>query len=410
MTFVKKLGKYAIPLIVIGVGIFGARMMIAARPEPPKVAIKPPAVLVEVATAARQAVTFTVQSQGSISPRTRTTLVAEVSGQIVEVAPAFVAGGFFKKGDVLVRVDPSNYQNALKRAEAGVKRAETQVATENALAGYAAQDWERLRSLNATRGPASDLTLRKPQLAEALAELDSAEADYQRALRDLERTVIRAPYDGMVREKRADVGQFVNTGTALAESFATDVAEVRLPLTQADLRFVQLPRPGETGALPVKLHAQVGGAQQTWDGLVVRSEGVFDESQRVLHVVAQIPDPYEPPPGAEPARVGTFVTAEITGRTAGRLFVIPRHSLSRGDTLWIVGDDMKIQPQTVQIVRSDRDYAYIDGGLDEGERYCVTPPAQPLPGMEVRLDDDRPGSGSPVGTAAVADTGVRRDG
>ena len=169
MTFLKKLGKYAIPLIVIGVGIFGARMMIAARPEPPKVAIKPPAVLVEVATAARQAVTFTVQSQGSISPRTRTTLVAEVSGQIVEVAPAFVAGGFFKKGDVLVRVDPSNYQNALKRAEAGVKRAETQVATENALAGYAAQDWERLRSLNATRGPASDLTLRKPQLAEALA-------------------------------------------------------------------------------------------------------------------------------------------------------------------------------------------------------------------------------------------------
>ena len=104
------------------------------------------------------------------------------------------------------------------------------------------------------------------------------------------------------------------------------------------------------------------------------------------------------------------MTAEITGRTAGRLFVIPRHSLSRGDTLWIVGDDMKIQPQTVQIVRSDRDYAYIDGGLDEGERYCVTPPAQPLPGMEVRLDDDRPGSGSPVGTAAVADTGARRDG
>lgn len=386
MNFLKKVLKYAIPVVVIGVGIFGAQMMIAARPEPPKVAVKAPAVLVEVATAAREAVTFTVQSQGSISPRTRTTLISEVSGRIVEVSPAFVAGGFFEEGDVLVRVDPSNYQNSLKKAEASVKRAETQVATENALAGYAADDWARLRTLDAARGTASDLTLRKPQLAEVLAELDSAEAEYQRALKDLERTVIRAPYRGMVREKRADVGQFVTTGTALAETFATDVAEVRLPLTQADLRFVALPRPGETGALPVKLTAQVGGMQQTWIGEVVRSEGVFDESQRVLHVVAQIRDPYRTQSGAEPARVGTFVTAEITGRAAGQLFVIPRHSLSRGDTLWVVGDDMKLQPQTVQIVRSDREHAYIDGGIDEGDRYCVTPPAQPLPGMEVRLD------------------------
>ena len=386
MNALKKLLKYAIPMLVIGVGIFGAQMMIAARPEPPKVAVKVPAVLVEVATAERQPVTFTVQSQGSISPRTRTTLVSEVSGQIIEVAPAFEAGGFFAKGDALVRVDPSNYQNSLKRAEAGVKRAETQVATENALAGYAADDWERLRTLDAASGPASDLTLRKPQLAEAMAELDSAEAEYQRALKDLERTVIRAPYDGMVREKRADVGQFVNTGTALAETFATDLAEVRLPLTQADLRFIALPRPGSPGALPVKLKAMVGGAQQVWDGQVVRSEGVFDEDQRVLHVVAQIRDPYGSDPSTEPARVGTFVTAEITGRSAGDLFVIPRHSLSRGDTLWVVSDDMKIQPQTVDIVRSDRNFAYIAGGIDEGMRYCVTPPAQPLPGMKVRLD------------------------
>ena len=407
MTFLKKLGKYAIPVLVIAAGIYGARAMIAARPEPPKVVIEAPAVLVEVATARREPVTFTVQSQGSISPRTRTTLVSEVSGQIVEVAPAFVAGGFFKRGDILVRVDPSNYQNSLKRAEAGVKRAETQVATENALAGYAAQDWERLRNLNATRGPASDLTLRKPQLAEALAELDSAEAEYQRALKDLERTVIRAPYDGMVREKRADVGQFVNTGTALAETFATDIAEVRLPLSQADLRFVRLPRAGDERSLPVKLRALVGGSQQIWDGLVVRSEGVFDEGQRVLHVVAQIQDPYGAPVDAEPARVGTFVTAEITGRAAGDLFVIPRHSLSRGDTLWLVDDNMKIHPQTVQVVRSDREYAYIDGGLDEGARYCVTPPAQALPGMEVRLEDRR---SSPGNDAAMADTGVRRDG
>ncbi len=378
--------RYGVPVLILMAALAGVGVMIDSAPKAAQVPVKPPAVLVEVTSATREPVTFLVQSQGSISPRTSTTLVPEVSGTIAEVSPAFVAGGFFRKGDLLVRIDPSNYEYALKRAEATVKRAETRVASENALAGYAAKDWERLKALNATSGPASDLTLRKPQLAEALAEMDSAQADYQRALKDLERTVIRAPYDGMVREKRADVGQFVSTGTVIAVTFATDIAEVRLPLTQNDLRYVTLPRPGTSAALPVTLQAVVGGVRQTWQGMVVRSEGVFDENQRVIHVVAQIPDPYGVSGDQQPARIGTFVTAEITGRAAGDLFVIPRHSLSRGDTLWIVRDDLTIEPRVVDIVRSDRDFAYINGGIEEGVRYCVTPPTQPLPGMRVRLD------------------------
>ncbi len=386
-SFLRNVFRYGLPVVVIAGGVFAAYAMTQSRTQAAQKPAPPPAVLVDVAVAKREAVTFLVQSQGSVSPRTQTTLVSQVSGLIVHVSPDFVSGGFFSKGDVLVRIDPSNYETALKRATASVKKAETKVATENALAGYAVKDYQRLRDLNAASKPASDLTLRKPQLAEALAELESADADYQRAVKDLDRTFIRAPYDGMIREKRADVGQFVNTGTQLALTFATDIAEVRLPLTQNDLRFITLPTHSNRNPLPVTLSADVGGVKQTWDAHVVRSEGVFDESRRVIHVVAQIEDPYATrAPDRAPARVGTFVTAEITGRQAGALFVIPRYSLSRGDTIWVVDENSLIQPHTVNVVRSDKEFAYIDSGIEEGVRYCVTPPPQPLPGMQVRMD------------------------
>jgi RND family efflux transporter MFP subunit len=387
MGILKVLLRYAIPVLVVLVGIGTCGFMVQARPQSVQKPPKPPAALVETAKAIKEPVTFRVLSQGSVTPRTQTTLIPEVSGEIVEVSPYFISGGFFSKGDILVKIDPSNYETALKRANAAVKRAETQVATENALAGYAAQDWQRLRSLNATDTPASDLTLRKPQLAEALAGLESAEADREKAMRDLSRTNIRAPYDGMVREKRADIGQFVTSGTQLAQTFATDFAEVRLPLTQKDLQYINLPRTMSDRPLAVSLKAELGGKIIEWSAQVVRSEGVFDETRRVLYAVAQIIDPYaNQTSDREPLRIGTFVTAEVEGVDAGELFVIPRTSLSRGTTLWVVDKQSKIYPQTLDIVRSDRNFAYVSGGIDEGMSYCVTPPSQALPGMMVRMD------------------------
>ena len=384
--------KIVLPIAIIAGAVLLSWQIIAARPQVERVAVPPPTLLVEVAVARREPVTFVVRSQGVVTARTRTTLVSEVSGHIVQVAPAFVSGGFFKEGDVLVQIDPRNYQTALKRARSEMAKARTKVATEHALAGYAYQDWQRLRSLNAAERPASDLTLRKPQLAEAVAALESAEADLEKATEDLNRTQIRAPYDGMVREKRADIGQFVNTGTQLAETFATDYAEIRLPLPQGDLRYLDLPSAGSGVSLPVSITADLGGVAHSWDGRVVRSEGVFDADSRVLHVVAQIDDPYGANRKAgdddfEPLRIGTFVTATIQGREGGELFMIPRHSLQRGETLWLVGDDMAIQPRNLDIVRADEEFSYIAQGLADGERYTVTPPEQPLPGMLVRVNE-----------------------
>ena len=204
----------------------------------------------------------------------------------------------------------------------------------------------------------------------------------------MNRTVIRAPYDGLVRSKRADVGQFVNTGTALADTFAIDYAEIRLPLPQNELQYLDLPTSTGDDSLPVSLRADVGGVPQTWDGRIVRTEGVFDPQSRVLHVVAQVDDPYrtETDAAGEPLRIGTFVTAAIEGRAGGNLFVIPRHSLQRGQTLWLVEEDMTIAPRDLEILRSDEEFAYVASGLNVGDRYTVTPPEQPLPGMAVRIN------------------------
>lgn len=378
--------KISLPIGLIGAAVLAAVALFAARTPAVQKPAPTPTLLVDVAVAQREPVIFAVRSQGVVAPRTRTTIVSEVSGTIVEVSPAFVAGGFFAKGDVLVRIDPRNYQTALKRATAAVAQAKTKVATENALAGYAYKDWERLRSLEAADRPASDLTLRKPQLAEAEAGLESAEADLEKATEDLSRTVIRAPYEGMVREKRADIGQFVNTGTPLAETFATDYAEIRLPIPPTDLQYLELAQMATGESLPATLSADIGGIAHTWTAEIVRTEGVFDADTRVLHLVAQVQNPYQS--DRAPLRIGTFVGAVIEGTDAGELFVVPRHSLDRGRTLWMVATDMTIRPRDVDVVRADEGFAYVATGLRDGERYTVTPPENPLPGMRVRINSE----------------------
>ena len=222
-----------------------------------------------------------------------------------------------------------------------------------------------------------------------MAELQSAQADLEKAEGDLDRTVIRAPYDGLVRQKIADVGQYVNVGSQLATTFAIDVAEVRLPVTQNDLQFLDISKLRAGLPLLAVLKAQLGGETITWPATIARSEGVFDADTRVLYLVAQVPDPYGLQGGTEvtqsPLMMGTFVSAQIAGRAGGDLFVVPRESVYRGQTLWLVDDDSTIRPTSVNVVRADEDFFYISDGLSEGDRYCATAVEQPLPGMKVRV-------------------------
>ena len=361
--------------------------MYSQESTPPSAAVDLPTLLVDVVTAEVGAYNVIVSANGSAIPRTETTIVSEVAGLITEVSPAFVAGGIFDAGDVLVRIDDRNYQADVKRAQAQVAAAETNVTREAGLADYAREDWERARGLLNSDRDASDLALRKPQLTEAIANLEFAQADLTKRLGDLDRTVIRAPYDGLVRDKRADVGQFVAAGTPLATTFSVDVAEIRLPIPDRELPFLDLSDDAlARGEGPmVTLTADIGGTDHAWSGRIVRTEGVFDNRSRVLYVVAQVDDPYNQREARwpYPLRIGTFVEATIEGRYLANVIRLPRNVLAGDNRVWTVVAE-RLQPVAVDVVRADENWVYIGGGIDAGQLVCLSILDNPLPGTPVR--------------------------
>jgi len=377
------LKKLTIPAILVVVSSAAAFWLYLQQPTPALRDVQAPVLLVDVIPAISTTVELNVHAQGTVSPRTQTTLVSEVSGQILEVSSAFVSGGFFKAGEILVRIDDRNYQAELKRAEAALAAARTVLVREQGLADYARDDWEKLQRSEA----ATELALRKPQVAEALAQLAFVRADLIKKQGDLERTVIRAPYDGMIRDKRADVGQYVSPNTPLAEIFAVDVVEVRLPLPDKDLPHVELDQQPD-----VRFTAEIGGVEHSWQGRIVRTEGVFDDQSRVLYAVAQIEDPYNQRGGswAYPLRVGTFVNAEIEGFVVDDVIVLPRSVLRRGNRVWTIGANNELVPRQVTVLRADENRIYVKGGLEGNSLVCLTTLENPLPGTVVRFD---PGAG-----------------
>ncbi len=381
--------KFILPSAILVGSLVVATWLYSQENPPPTNEIEQPTMLVDVVRAQVGSVQIAVTAQGTAIPRTQTTMISEVAGLIIEVAPAFIAGGFFSKGDVLVRIDDRNYRAELKRAEAAVAAAKTTINREMGLAEFAREDWERAKKLLNSSKAASDLALRKPQLAEAYAQLEFAKADLEKRLGDLDRTVIRAPYDGLVREKLADLGQFVNAGSPVASTFSVDVAEIRLPLPDKELPFLYLDDSTlkEGNGPKVSFMALIGGVAQTWTGSIVRTEGVFDERSRVIYVVAQVVDPYnqKQKKWSYPLRFGTFVEASIEGQVLEDVIRLPR-SVLRSDLVWTVSASDTLQPVTVDVIRSDERSILISSGLSHGQLICTTLLDNPVPGTPVRFD------------------------
>ncbi|XOV86484.1 MAG: efflux RND transporter periplasmic adaptor subunit [Pseudomonadota bacterium] len=372
--------KFLFPAVIVVACAGLAVWLVMQKPAPAQRRPEPPVLLVEALPVSLQTVNLSVRAQGTVTPRTETTIVSEVSGQIVEVSPAFVAGGFFKSGETLVRIDDRNYRADLKRAQAAVASARTIVTREQGLADYAAADWAKLQKSE----PPTPLALREPQLAEARANLQSALADLERKQGDLDRTIIRAPYNGMVREKRADLGQYVGAGSQLGVMFSVEVAEIRLPLPDRELPFLDLEQNPA-----VLIRASIGGTQFSWRGQIVRTEGVFDERSRVLYAVAEVLDPYNQTGDrwSYPLRIGTFVDVTIEGTQVQKVAVLPRTVLRQGNRVWTIGIDHKLEPREVTVLRTDETSAYISHGLDEGDLVCLTMLENPLPGTVVRYSE-----------------------
>ncbi|MEX2333008.1 MAG: efflux RND transporter periplasmic adaptor subunit [Pseudohongiella sp.] len=380
--------RWLLPLLIVAIGSAITTAMIMLRPEPPSTPTAERVVPVQTLTVTSADMNINVSSQGTVQPRTQTSIVAEVSGRVMSVSDKLVSGGFFSAGDVMLTIDPADYEVAVDQARANLLTAQAQLAQEQAQADQAAREWDLS---GRPRENAPILALRTPFLREAEARVLYSESELRRAQRQLDRTTVRAPYDALVREKSADIGQYLGTGAQIAEIFATDYAEIRLPLNDADMRWLTLPAPGQLApadATRVTLHTTVAGKKHHWQAEIVRTEGVVDSTSRMHYAVARVNDPYgmQDMTEAPPLPAGSFVNADIEGNRVPGVFDIPLEALRNGNQVLVMDAEQRLRQRQVNVIRSDADRVYVNEGLNNNDQVIISPVPIPIEGMRVNPD------------------------
>ena len=407
-----KLAKLLLPIIVIAGASAAAFVTVANRQQPERRAPKLAMTQVTVTPVARTDYTVEVKSRGTVRPRTESTLIPEVSGRVVKLSSNIREGEFFEPGDLLLEIDPRDYEAEVAIAEADIAQARSALAEAQARADQARRDWQRLGE----QGEPDDLVLRKPQLAGARAALTSAQARLVQAKLNLERTRILAPYAGRVLERNVDIGQYVTPGNVLARIYAVDFVEIRLPLSNRQLEFVTIPEVYRDETLgmrapgvPVRLSAKIGSKTYTWQGRIVRAEGSIDTQSRQVFVIAQVDDPYgKDASGRPPLKVGQFVEAEIEGTRLEDVIVIPRAALRVGGEVLVVNAQSKLESRRVNVLWSDEQNAVVARGLEAGDLLVLTPLGTGMDGVEVKAQKATPDA--PALDAQQQSPGARKSG
>jgi len=387
----KRLLQILVPIAFLAIGGAVYWYLIRTAPEPrqrPSFTTTPEVIARKLQP---EPYTVTLKSQGTVQARTTSTLIPEVRGRIVSISPNFREGAFFEKDDVLLEVDDSDYQTELIVAEAQLAQAELNEYEELARYEQAKLDWERLNPGQ----EANPLTLREPQLRQARAATASARARVTTAKRNLERTQIKAPFAGRILSKNVDVGQYISPGNQLARIYAVDFAEVRLPLTATQFSYLDLPSVyrGENPSIRegpiVTLKSTVGGHTHEWRGRIVRAEGSVDVSSRQIYVVAQVRDPYgRSVEGRPPLKVGSFVQAEIAGKTLEDVYVIPRVLLRENEYVLLVDSENYLTRRSVDLAWETDDVIVVEEGLEPGDKLCLTEVPFALEGWPVSVTDE----------------------
>lgn len=390
----KRIIRFLLPLLILIGGVAIGASLIATGPETSRQRPQTPPPSVEVMVLEPEDYQVRIASRGTISPRTQSTLVAEVAGRIVRVADHFRSGGFFEKGDVLLQLDERDYRNAVTIAQADVAQKQLTLAEEQARSDQARRDWAQLR-LDSEPTP---LVLRTPQLENAKAALAASQARLQQARLNLERTSVVAPYAGRILQKDVDLGQFITTGTHLAHIYASDALEVRLPLSDEQLRYLPLPeefrnQPQVPSAeqAAVTFSTRIAGETFTWAGRLVRTEGSIDTDSRQLFVVARIDDPYRREENRPQLKIGQFVEARISGAELSDVYTIPRQAVHGERTVHIITAGNHLERRDLDILWRDAEHLVAAGPLVPGEQIALTRLPFAADGIAVRVvaDDAR---------------------
>jgi RND family efflux transporter MFP subunit len=373
--------KILYPLVVLATGLLLAFLISINTPEiepQPYEHIVPTVRVVRVQPAAEY---LSINSQGTVQPRSQSELIPEVTGRVLWISPSLVNGGAFREGDILLRIDDADYLTLVTRSEAALMRAESEYS-------HASDELKRLASLNKQK-LASEQQLDDARQASQVKEanLNEARASLEQAHRDLSRTQLQAPFDGLVRNEQVDVGQFVTRGQSIGTVYAIDFVEVRLPISADQLGYLGLPisTRGQIPAPlrpPVTVAADFGDTRLLWEGQLVRLEAQIDEQSRMVYGVARlrIGDNDEGPL----LPVGLFVQADIRGRKVEHVIRLPRSAMRDDNEVLVVDAQNRLHFRRVSLLRLEHDDILVSEGLKDGELVCISPMQTVVDGMLVK--------------------------
>ncbi|PIE24724.1 MAG: hypothetical protein CSA62_02510 [Planctomycetota bacterium] len=378
--------KILIPVLILAISAWGLRALILSRDIPETTAVKRLTPLVETLTLQPSKQLIRVHGEGSVEPSVMSELSAQVAGRVEFVSPRLREGLSFEANEVLLRIEPTDYEVALAQSKAQLESANLALAQTEKDAALAKEEWERMKL---DRSP-DLLLLRIPHLAAARARLEAARQAVRKSELDLKRCEIRAPYAGRVLQRFADLGEIVQPGMRLAQVHSTASSEIRMSIHDRELAWLQLPSKLSEASLKqrpkVRISAQFGGKLHTWHGFVDRIAARLDPATRLVDLIVTVPQPYRRPASDKQfvLPLGLFVHMEIEGRQVQDLFRIPRSALRRGSQILLVEDAQRIHIQDVEILTGQREYVLVRG-LRPGSELCITPIDLPIEGMKVRV-------------------------
>ena len=389
MSKKKHIIQIGLVLLVLGAGIGLLMLLASLRKEPPK---KPPytaAPLLNALIAKTEDIQVLVSGFGTVQPKVEVTIIPQVSGRIIDSHESFVNGGFFKANEPLVVIEPNDFELAVESADAAVKQAKVAYEKELAEQKVALQEWEQIHP---GKDPNSPLVTRQLQVKFAYADYKAAQARLNDAKLDLERTVIKMPFDGRVAAESVDIGQYIPSGQPIATVYSTDAVEIAVPLADEQLVWFDVPGGYTNGSdsiegkgSDVEVTAEFAGGPHCWQGQVVRTRGQIDPISRMVHVVVEVTDPFKLINSRPPLVPGMFVQVDIKGRKVDDIIRVPRYAVRNGNKVW-VEKEQTLNIVEVEIVRMDRQNAYISNGLDDGDIVIVSPLDVVTDGMKIRTN------------------------
>lgn len=378
-------------LLAFGIVILGALIALVfiklqKPPEQEEQEILAP--LVKVERLERRDIQMVIRGYGTVGPRVQVEIVPQVSGKVVSVNPQFKAGGFIRHGEQILKIDPRDYDLAVRQANAVVAEAQVKLDLEKAEAKVAREEWQQLHP---DTEPSSPLVFREPQIRQMQARLESAKAGLATANLNLERTELSLPVDAVIMSERVDLGQYVMIGQSVGAAYGIELMEIEVPFEDKELAWFDIPNNASSvnnaKSAIAQVKADFAGAEHTWWGRVVRTTGQVDRTSRLISVVVEVPDPFKRSDSMPPLLPGMFVEVLIKGNILKNAIAVPRDAMRNSNEVWVAKDG-QLCIQALDIVRADRDFAYARSGLEDGDMIVVSSLDMVIEGMKVRVQTE----------------------